>query len=385
MRKTIFISGLSVDTNNRGTQALGHGALSFLKTMENLNKDTNIISPSEYKNPIKNWHRRIVRRSVKVGSENFTITNRMYWFLDVKIVLLIYKIFGIYFSLSPFGRDVKNMQYTAAICGGDGFSDIYETTTMLDHLKWVFFAKKIGKPYIILPQTIGPFSKESNYTIAETVLRGATKVYVRDTAFTGELEKMNVGYKLTDDLSYYMVPESCDIMVSPNSVGINISGLCYYNAFFNLAGKFDSYKLLIEKIVERFQMNDHMIYLIPHSYNYLSPEENGDDLQASRDFYNSLSNKKNVVLVEQDLRSPQIKYLISKMSYFIGSRMHSCFAAIYTDTPIFGLGYSYKYEHNFSRYGLENNFISVVDMKKEEVCEVVDKIVSTQNRIMSKL
>lgn len=57
-----------------------------------------------------------------------------------------------------------------------------------------------------------------------------------------------------------------------------------------------------------------------------------------------LKDKTNVVFVDEDLISPRVKYVISKMSFFIGTRMHANFAAIFTNVPLFGLAYSYKFQ-----------------------------------------
>jgi colanic acid/amylovoran biosynthesis protein len=381
MKKNIFISGLSLSTNNRGTQALGHGSIPFLSINEGLTTEMEIIAPTLSKNPFRNWKKRVEKEVIKINGNSYNIKYRMYWEFDVKLIMFLYRYLNIYFGFTPFGRDIKAMQFAAAICGGDGFSDIYSDVSMLNHLRWILMAKQLNKPYIILPQTIGPFNKVENYELARIVLQVARKVYVRDTAFVADLDKMGIGYVSCDDLSYYMEPMPVDIEVPANAIGINISGLCYYNSFRNLTGKFENYKLLINRIVEHYQKKSQPIYLIPHSYNFVNPEPNADDLEATKDFYNLLEDKTHVILIDGDLKSPQIKYLISKMSFFIGSRMHSCFAAIYTGTPVFGLGYSYKYEHNFSRYGLSDSFISVVDLEKEALPAAIEKIDRIQHKL----
>src|SRR5690606_5358745 len=145
---------------------------------------------------------------VEIDHVAYSIKYRMYWFLDISLVLWFYRLFGTYLSITPFGKDIKAMKYTAAICGGDGFSDIYAEATMKNHLYWVLMTKRLNKPYIFLPQTIGPFNKPSNYKFAEAVIKTAHKVYIRDSAFVPDLDGMNVSYELCDDLSYYMTSES---------------------------------------------------------------------------------------------------------------------------------------------------------------------------------
>ena len=187
---------------------------------------------------------------------------------------------------------------------------------------------------------------------------------------------MGINYELTKDLSAYMQPEAWDIDVKPNSIGINVSGLAYSNGFRTLAGQFDAYPELIDRLVTFFQGMGHTVYLIPHSYNYEVPEANNDDMVACRAVYKKLKDKSNVVLVDRDLISPQVKYVISKMSFFIGTRMHANFAAIYSGVPVFGLAYSYKFEGAFTANGLDgkSQIAMINNIRTEDIEGIVQKV-----------
>lgn len=185
---------------------------------------------------------------------------------------------------------------------------------------------------------------------------------------------MNVKFTLTKDLSYYMQPTPFEIEIRSNAVGLNISGLTYFNKFRTLAGQFSTYPYLIHKLIELFQNKNIPVYLIPHSYNYNEPVENNDDLEASKRVYNNLINKNNVYLINKDLKSPQLKYIISQMSFFIGTRMHANFAAIYTNTPLFGLSYSYKFQGAFEANGIHDSTAVINNISKEVCDQIIDKI-----------
>ena len=101
---------------------------------------------------------------------------------------------------------------------------------------------------------------------------------------------------------------------------------------------------MIDEIIKYFQKKNRHIYLIPHSYNYHKPEDSNDDLEACKLAYARLEDKSNVTIVDSDLTAPQVKFVISKMTFFCGTRMHANFAAIYSNVPVFGLAYSYKFE-----------------------------------------
>ena len=286
----------------------------------------------------------------------------------------LFEKFGILLPFSKLKRILSNLELVAAINGGDGFSDIYSTKTFLSRLPDISYAMKIGIPVVLLPQTIGPFKYEQNYKIAVAILKYATHIYVRDDKFSADLDTLGLRYTLTKDLSYYMKPKQWDIIVKKVAVGLNISGLAYSNKFRTLSGEFDNYPLLVFEIIKYFQQKNIWLYLIPHSYNYSQPEESNDDLIASRDVYEKLNNKSNVLLIDRDLTSPEVKYLISKMSFFIGTRMHANFAAIYSGVPVFGLSYSYKFQGAFEANGVYNRVSSIVNIDSHDVKLIIDKI-----------
>lgn len=89
--------------------------------------------------------------------------------------------------------------------------------------------------------------------------------------------------------------------------------------------------------------------------------------------------------MNKDLRSPQIKYIISKMSFFIGTRMHANFAAIYTNVPVFGLAYSFKYAGAFEANGLSAKQTYMINnISEDDIPKVIDEIVLFYNKVKSK-
>lgn len=369
-QKYIVISGFDIHDNNRGTQALGYGSVSFLEQRYGLTPDTKILSLRFIKNPLKRENRVNKVDKVKVGNKEFYVKTQNVFFLEKTLL----EKFHITLPFTSFGKAIRNMEYVAAINGGDGFSDIYSTQTFYWRLPETLMAIKTGIPTIQLPQTLGPFEKKENYDLAKYILRAAKAVYVRDDRFTSELDKMGVRYELTNDLSYFMQPEPFDIEIEQGAVGLNVSGLTYSNHFRTLAGQFENYHYLCEQIVKFFQSIHRPVYLISHSYDYKHPEEDNDDMEASRTFYSKLENKKGVYLVDMDLTSPRTKYVISKMSFFIGTRMHANFAAIFTKVPVFGLAYSYKFKGAFENNGIYGQTAMINNISKPQADEIVKQI-----------
>ena len=198
------------------------------------------------------------------------------------------------------------------------------------------------------------------------------------------MEKNNLSYEEANDLSYYMQPLPFPIDIQKPCVGINVSGLAYSNKFGNLVGQFDSYPMLMTELVKRFQSKRCHVYIIPHAYNVNHPEKNNDDVEASKLFYDGLMDKTNVHFIDNDLISPHIKYLISQMDFFVGTRMHANYAAIFTNTPVFGLAYSYKFKGAFEKNGVYNRICEINNLPESDIEKVVSTIEKAYREDVSK-
>ncbi len=362
-----IISGLSIRDNNRGTAALGYGAITFMLSRHFLFEGQDLLNLKFVRFPWK----------YKDSVEEIFIQGKKWNLYTIYISSFEKRLFFSLHLYLPFSKLYKiksNISCVAAINGGDGFSDIYNTQTFRNRLPETLFAMNAGVPLILLPQTLGPFEQSENCDLARKILLYSNNVFVRDNNFVPELEKMGVKYELTNDLSAFMSPEPWNIKIEKNAVGLNVSGLAYSNSFRALAGQFDAYRELIDKLIEHFQQKGNVVYLIPHSYHYGVPELNNDDMEACQLAFNRLKSKKNVILINKDLISPQIKYLISQMSFFIGTRMHANFAAIFTKTPLFGLAYSYKFQGAFERNGIYNRTVMINNISYSEINGIIEQI-----------
>ncbi len=371
MKKYVDVSGFNISQPNRGNAALSYGAISFLVEKGYLIDGQELIKYRVYSNFLKLNNIRIRKIEYLIAGKKW-IYNQIPVFVLEKILI---EKFGIVLPFTQFGRTINQVSLEAADYGGDGFSDIYGTPTFLRRMNQTFLLWKFNVPLVMLPQTIGPFKEQKNYELAVKIMRYAKEIYIRDAKFIPEFEKLGMKYSLTRDISSFMQPEPWNIDITPKSVGINVSGLAYSNTFDGLEGQFDVYPKLINKIIDHFKEKGCTIYLIPHSYNYAKPDDN-DDMWACREVFKNLPDKSNVILIDKDLTAPQIKYVISRMTFFIGARMHANFAAIYTGVPVFGTSYSYKFQGAFDANGLDSakQTEMINNMNEEEIDAYINKI-----------
>lgn len=372
MRNYINISGFDLNQPNRGNAALNYGAVSFLLQKGLIDSDTEFVAYRFY----RNFFKAICCRKHVV---NFFYEGRNWQYTRIPVSSIerwLLKKIGITLPWTTFGKTIKKTKLAVADYGGDGFSDIYGQKIFDSRFIQTNITSAANIPLIVLPQTIGPFQRKENYDFAIQVLKYAKEVYVRDGKFIDELKRNNIPYIRSKDLSSFMLPEKWEFEPKSNPIGINVSGLAYFNKFINLEGQFDCYPNLICSLIDYFRTKQHSVYLIPHSYNYERPEENNDDILACREAFNSLKDKTNVYVIDKNLSAPQIKYAISQMLFFVGTRMHANFAAIYSGIPLFGLAYSYKFAGAFFANGLDGDKQTVMinNINQDDIRNIIKKL-----------
>ncbi len=371
MKQIFLTGGIDFKHNNRGCQALSYGSLHFIDKVLGL-KESQVIVPGFY---IRHKAPDQVQKIDMDGYEK-ELLYRFYWLPGILLNVVLIKLFGKVLNLpfSRFYRDLREIQYILNISGGDSFSDIYGFKQFFVLAVPSLIAAFTKRKHVLLPQTIGPFAKPGNLAIARYILKRSDKVYVRDHEFVAQLDEMGIPYESAPDVSFYMNPSPVDVQFLPGTVGINISGLAYYNSYGDLRGSFPGYKELVVQIIKDFQQKNIPVCLVPHTYNFTNPEINSDDLAASIEVFNTLTSKDGVSVINGAYNAPQLKYIISRCDFFIGTRMHACFAAIFTKTPVFGLAYSYKFEGSFRRFGLRDCCSTITHLKTIEIPQILAAI-----------
>lgn len=119
-----------------------------------------------------------------------------------------------------------------------------------------------------------------------------------------------------------------------NMVGMNVSNLIaqarYGSGRTSVLG---AYQALIEHILKHTPLN---IALIPHVMN-------NADLSMLRPLHERFKTTGRVLVIEDEaLKAPQLKYIISQCRLYVGARTHSTIAAYSSCVPTLVLGYSVK-------------------------------------------
>jgi len=279
------------------------------------------------------------------------------------------------------------------ITGGDSFSDIYGLGRFVQSFLIRMLPLMLGKDLILFPQTYGPFKRALSRSMARYVLRRSRRIYSRDQAgldFVKELLKhidSQDRIAFAPDVALLLEPRRPAVLDvegldaaqdgASTTVGLNVSGLIDYGGYRggNEFGLRVAYRELVDAIVERLMQKEGVrIVLVPHvipSDVYEGNVEN--DLAACLDVHGRLSVRYpgRLFVARGTYDQGEVKYIIGMCDFFVGTRMHSCIAALSQHIPAVGVAYSKKFKGVFQTVGVEN---LVADMRSSQADEILATI-----------
>jgi polysaccharide pyruvyl transferase WcaK-like protein len=247
------------------------------------------------------------------------------------------------------------------IRGGDSFSDIYGVRSFLIRSLPVLSVIWVRGSVVLFPQTYGPFSHAPARFVARYILRHASRILSRDRASIQTVTDLigpttRIGF--CPDVAFALEPRPHpQPQIEPPLpdprpaclVGFNINGLMYHSRRFGL--KLD-YPSFVKKMLVALAAQGVCVLLVPHT---LAPAGDAEsDPEASREALRELSpaQRIHIHLATDDYDQHQVKALIGRCDFFVGSRMHACFAALSQGVPTVGVAYSKKFEGGFGAIGL---------------------------------
>lgn len=276
------------------------------------------------------------------------------------------------------------------VSGGDSFADIYG----LRRFDAVTLPKRIvlrrGRPLILLPQTYGPYRSERARSSARRVVMCAQSAWARDPdSFDRLRELLGDGYdpsrhRCGADIAFTLpareppadVVELLDGLSGRGPlVGVNISGLLASTG--ERASRFGiraDYARAMERLVHQLiTQTDANVLLVPHVIS----DRAESDLEACTSLASRLGAPGRLAVLPESLDAMQSKWVISRMDWFTGARMHATIAALSTGVPVTGVAYSDKMRGVFRTAGVPSE---VVDGRSLDTDGLVEALLDAFRR-----
>lgn len=257
---------------------------------------------------------------------------------------------------------LANSNAVLDISGGDSFTDLYGKKRFDLICKPKALVLKEGRPLILLPQTYGPFKSPAAGRTASEIVRRASSAWARDNR-SFEILKDLLGNDFDEDIHRcgvdvaFLLPAQKPVSElapkigswfkagSPQTIGINVSGLIYNNprAARTRYGFKADYPSTVQALIKKILADsDCNVLLVPHVQTPKGDYES--DVDACSRVYALLSadEKQRVAVLSDRYSESEIKWVISKLAWFCGTRMHSTIASLSSGVATTTIAYSDK-------------------------------------------
>lgn len=316
----IGLIGFDFNNPNKGCEALSYSFVNMLTELANEDLEIHVFSyadlgdfPKIYPQFKFVWHR-------------LKMKNPIYW---IKLK-----------------NEFDKCDCVFDITYGDGFSDIYGKiwNANTDMAKQI--ANMSKAPFILLPQTYGPYENKFLRAWAVHIVKGSTLAFSRDKQSADEMSSLGCDKIIaTTDLAFAL-PYNKDLYSIDNSkfnIGFNVSSLLW-ECGHNIKLKTD-YKEYCRKIISTYRSEGNIvIHLIPHVIDFNNAETLENDLRVCMLLHEEFP----FTILSPNFKTPvEAKSYIGNMDVFIGARMHATIGAMSSGVPVIPFSYSKKFEGLF--------------------------------------
>lgn len=393
----VGIMGAPISSGNRGVLALGSSLLGLcsagatpaeviLFLGHNESKPVRMLVGGEWRN-VPVVHCRMSPRS--------RWSEHLLWILGMSILYRCFPFEAIRKRIrrsTPWISALEQMDVVGDVRGGDSFSDIYGMRRFLHGFAMAWTVLLIKGRMVQFPQTYGPFRGRLARFLAKFLLKHSSSVMARDADSRKVAESLlgdGCRVKETPDVAFSLPivhPEVVALDPSPEGladapvIGINVNGLMFNGGYTrsNMFGLELDYSQFLQKMIERLAAEyDGEFWLVPHTFAADGNVES--DNECSRKLRMALPEKtrRRVRIVNREYDQHEIKGVIGRCDFFVGSRMHACIGALSQGIPCVGVAYSMKFRGVFESVGVEE---WVVDARQNGTDEAVEAVIDCYHR-----
>ncbi len=403
-RLRVVLLGASFDTGNLGVSALGEASIKCIHKAHpdaeidivgmGRQRKTFILSTVDGGVVVNSWPIRFC--------PNITVSDH---YIKIIPLLCLARLIPLIKSNGQANTTLSVLLHANCvydITGGDSFSDIYGMKRFVLGYLTKRLCQMLKVPFVMLPQTYGPYQRMITKRMARRVLAKSFKIYSRDSAGVETVRRLLRGKKeakLVPDVAFVLDRKrpaagiTTDIEThragGNTLIGLNVSGLLYHGGYTrdNQFGLKIDYPVLMRRVIDLFLSKPGTtLLLVPH----VIPSDKDsveNDYHVCRLLLDQMPEDlaDRIRVIEPGLDAGETKYLIGQCDFFVGARMHATIAALSQMVPAVGLAYSDKFTGVFETAGVPDCVVDMRQLSETQVLECLDSIYQDRMRIRQRL
>lgn len=282
------------------------------------------------------------------------------------------------FAKSNYTNALKESDLIIACPGGYLHDANFSIFTLLVNLT---LAVRSKKKIIYAPQSIGPINNKYFRYLTKKVLKNANAIFTREN-FSYQYCINNLEcdpskvYEVID-MAFY------DCEYKKNTIKENLNNKKYIACtlikwlYPHMDNKELLYKKYLKALVDYFEYVIEELHLDVVILKQIEKYgiDSGDE-QIFKDIkpYIKSQYRDNIHFIEDEITYMEMKGIIKDAQFFVGSRMHSNIFALQQGIPVIAISYQPKTEYIMSSLGLSDYSLSIIDLTKEDLINVTQKL-----------
>lgn len=276
--------------------------------------------------------------------------------------------------------------------GGITFTDGREKF-LVYNIASILPALNVGTPVFKCAQAVGPFTNPINRIAAKTFLPKAEVLVTRGS----------ITHKFAEDLGLKNLYAGADYAFSLELDGTEEASVAkqFELGFFddgNVVGLSPS--VVLQKKVEARggdyvgQMAAFINYLtaagrkvllVPHSVRTGTDKTHNNDLPLCREIFAKVNQFDQVLFLDRELSSQELRYLIGRCEYFVASRFHAMVSSLAMSVPSLVIGWSHKYKEVLEMFELEDWAFGHDKLETAYLQQRFEELVAAKDDVTAKL
>ncbi len=382
--KRFYLSGQRT-FGNRGCEAIVRSTVELLK--EQLGNIKVLVPSDDIERDSAQWPE-AAERGVEFVQAYMPPATR-YWAHFQRLPIPFLKRAGWPFFMPAWLKEQISSVDAVLAIGGDNYSLDYRLPSLtmgIDKL-----AMDMGKPVILWGSSIGPFEQEPDFVPA--IINHLSRMKMIAVRETISYQYLNRQLGLTNviqmaDPAFTLSKQAVEcesfwpMAGDAGVLGLNVSPLIER---YKKTGQ-DLRKEVIEFIRYAVKERGLGVLLVPHVVPLNGSDYNNDAyyMDAVRSEVEDLG--VSVKMMPHQLNASQIKYIISKLRFFIGARTHATIAALSSGIPTVSIAYSIKAKGiNNDLFGNENPVLQTPDLSNQSLQKSLKWLFKEENTLKDTL
>ncbi|MBE9403479.1 polysaccharide pyruvyl transferase family protein [Brachybacterium sp. p3-SID1565] len=276
--------------------------------------------------------------------------------------------------------------------GGITFTDGREKF-LLYNVASILPALNLGTPVFKCAQAVGPFKNPINRIVSKiflpkaacTVTRGRiTHEYAEGLGLTNIVAGADYAFSLEmDGTEAESVSRHLDLSFFDRG---DVVGVC---PSVVLQKKVDArggdYIGQMVSFIEHLRAEGKKVLLIPHSVRTGTTKTHNNDLPLCTEINGRLRMGNDLLFVDRELSSQELRYLIGRCHLFVASRFHAMVSSLAMAVPTLVIGWSHKYREVLEMFELEEWAFGHDQLTPEHLTQRFADLEARRDEVQAKL